>query len=48
MEFVETLQNALPTYVNVYIAVFRYVAPVLAAIILFRAILPLLIRKMFA
>ena len=42
MEFVESLQNALPTYVNVYIAVFRYVAPILAAIILLRAIIPLL------
>ena len=42
MEFVESLQNALPTYVNVYIAIFRYVAPILAAIILLRAIIPLL------
>ncbi len=42
MQLVQSLQNALPTYVNVYIAVFRYVAPVLAAIILFRAIFPLI------
>ena len=42
MELVESLQNALPTYVNVYIAILRYVAPVLAAIVLFRAIVPLL------
>lgn len=42
MEAIESLQNALPTYVNVYIAVFRYVAPILAALILLRAVLPLL------
>ena len=42
MEFVESLQNALPTYINVFIAVFRYAAPVLALLILARAILPLL------
>ena len=42
MEIVESLQNALPTYVNVYIAVFRYIAPILAALILFRAVWPLL------
>ncbi len=42
MEVIESLQNALPTYVNVYIAVFRYVAPILAALILIRAVLPLL------
>ena len=42
MEFIQSVQNAMPTYVNVYIAVFRYVAPLLAALILFRAILPLL------
>ena len=42
MEFVESVQNAMPTYVNVYIAVFRYVAPILAALILLRAIGPLL------
>ena len=34
MEFVESLQNALPTYINVFIAVFRYAAPVLALLIL--------------
>ena len=42
MEAVETLQNALPTYVNIYITVFRYVAPILAALILLRAVIPLL------
>ena len=41
MEALETLQNALPVYVNVYIAMFRYVAPVLALLILLRAIIPL-------
>ena len=42
MELVETLQHALPTYVNVYIAVFRYLAPALALLILLRAIWPLI------
>ena len=42
MEAIESLQNALPAYVNVYITVFRYVAPILAAIILLRAVIPLL------
>ena len=42
MEAIESLQNALPTYVNVYITVFRYIAPILAALILLRAVLPLL------
>ncbi len=42
MEFVQSVQNAMPTYVNVYIAVFRYVAPLLAMLILSRAIFPLL------
>ena len=42
MEAVETLKNALPTYVNIYITVFRYVAPILAALILLRAVIPLL------
>lgn len=41
MEALESLQNALPVYVNVYIAMFRYVAPVLALLILLRAIIPL-------
>ena len=42
MDAIESLQNALPVYVNVYIAIFRYVAPVLALLILLRAIIPLL------
>ncbi len=42
MPAIENLQNALPVYVNVYIAIFRYVAPVLAALILFRAVWPLI------
>ncbi len=42
MPAIENLQHALPVYVNVYIAIFRYVAPVLAAIILFRAVWPLI------
>ena len=42
MGVVESVQNAMPTYVNVYIAVFRYVAPLLAELILLRAVLPLL------
>ena len=42
MEFVQSVQNAMPTYVNVYIAVFRYIAPILAMLILSRAIFPLL------
>lgn len=42
MDAIESLQNALPTYVNVFIAVFRYVAPILALLILWRAAGPLL------
>ena len=42
MDAIESLQNALPAYVNVFIAVFRFVAPVLALLILCRAALPLL------
>ncbi len=42
MDAIESLQNALPTYVNVYIAIFRYVAPILALLILYRAAMPLL------
>ncbi len=42
MPVIENIQNALPVYVNVYIAIFRYVAPVLAAIILLRTVLPLI------
>ncbi len=42
MEFVEALENALPVYVNVYIACFRWLAPILAAVILLRAVLPLI------
>ena len=34
MEALESLQNALPVYVNVYIAIFRYAAPILALLIL--------------
>lgn len=41
MEALESLQNALPVYVNVYIAIFRYAAPILALLILLRAIIPL-------
>ena len=41
MDILDTLQSAEPTYVNVYITLLRYVAPVLALIILFRAIRPL-------
>ncbi len=42
MQIVESLQNALPTYINVYIAVFRYLAPILALILLFRSVWPLI------
>ncbi len=42
MPVIENLQNALPVYVNVYIAIFRYAAPLLAAVILFRAVWPLI------
>ena len=42
MDAIESLQNALPTYVNVFIAGFRYVAPILALLILCRAAGPLL------
>lgn len=42
MELVQSLQNALPTYVNVFVALFRYLAPVLAAVILLRVIRPLI------
>ena len=42
MEFVYTLQYIDPTYVHVYIAVMRFVFPILAAIILLRAVGPLI------
>ncbi len=41
MGALDMLQNALPVYVNVYIAIFRYAAPILAFLILLRAIIPL-------
>lgn len=42
MTAIENLQHALPVYVNVYLAIFRYAAPILAAIILLRAVWPLI------
>lgn len=42
MELVETIQNATPTYVNVFIAIFRYLAPIIAVILLARVLLPLI------
>ena len=42
MDAIEALQNTLPTYMNVYIAMLRYVAPILALLILLRAALPLI------
>lgn len=42
MDLIGSLQNTLPVYVNVFIAVFRYLAPALALIILLRVIWPLL------
>ena len=42
MELVETIQNAIPTYVNVFIAIFRYLAPIMAVILLARVLLPLI------
>ncbi len=42
MDWVFTMQNAEPTYFYVFVAIFRWVAPVLAAILLFRCIKPLL------
>ena len=41
MDAIEALQNTLPTYVNVFIASFRYIAPILALLILLRSALPL-------
>lgn len=41
-EFVAAMQGAEDTYRNVYFGLLRYVAPILAAIILFRCIKPLL------
>lgn len=40
--FASTFLNADPTYANVYIAVLRWVAPILTAILLFRCIRPLM------
>ena len=40
--FVSALLNAQDTYVNVYIGILRWAAPILAAILLFRCIRPLL------
>ena len=42
MYLVSTLQNADPTFFYVFVAIFRWVAPVLVAILLFRCIKPLL------
>lgn len=41
MDAIEALQNTLPTYVNVFVATFRYIAPILALLILLRSALPL-------
>ena len=40
--FTSVFANADPTYANVYIAIFRWVVPVLTAILLFRCIFPLM------
>ena len=42
MELISSLQGAEPTYFHVFVAIFRWVAPILAALILFRCIKPLL------
>ncbi len=42
LEFLESLQHADATFVHVYIALLRWVFPVLSAIVLFRAIRPLI------
>lgn len=42
MDIIATLQNAEPTYYYVFTAIFRWVAPLLAAFLLFRCIKPLL------
>ena len=41
-DFVSSLQNAESTYIHVYITALRWVAPILACLILLRCILPLL------
>ena len=41
-DFVASLQGAEPTYFYVYISIFRYVAPLLVILLLFRCIKPLL------
>ncbi len=42
MGIIHALQNADPVYVNVFIAVMRFLAPLLAGVILFRSIIPLI------
>lgn len=42
MGVINALQNADPVYVNVFIAIMRFLAPLLAGVILFRAIIPLI------
>ena len=42
MELISSLQGAEPTYFHVFVAIFRWIAPILAALILFRCIKPLL------
>ena len=42
MDIISSIQAADPTYLYVFVAVFRWIAPILAAIILFRCIKPLL------
>ena len=42
MQLMEAIQNLLPTYINLYIAMFRWVAPMLAIVVLLRAIIPLI------
>ena len=41
-DFVSGLLNAQDTYVNVFVAILRWTAPILAAVLLFRCIRPLL------
>ena len=41
-DFVSGLLNAQDTYVNVFVAILRWIAPILAAVLLFRCIRPLL------
>ncbi len=42
MDLVSAMQSAEPTYFNVFISIFRWVAPILAAVLLCRCIRPLL------